>query len=124
MRAEQVSPLPPGRGGTWAAGLALHGGPDAAGPLAATAAIDVTAGHLPAGIAARASAFTRGDTGVPRAGGKNLTPGTSARNPRPLDPDPLHLCHLLGRSLRGRADGEPARLWDRFFGDGTSTRPG
>jgi hypothetical protein len=45
------------------------------------------------------------DIMVPRAGGKNLTPGAFARNPRPLDPDALHFCHLLGRSLRGRADG-------------------
>src|SRR5262249_3940649 len=45
------------------------------------------------------------DIGVPRVGGKNLTPGTFARNPRPLDLDALHFCHLLGRSLRGRAGG-------------------
>jgi len=32
---------------------ALHGGPDAASPLASKAAIDVTAGHLPVGIAHR-----------------------------------------------------------------------
>jgi len=32
---------------------ALHGGPDAASPLASKAAIDVTAGHMPVGIAHR-----------------------------------------------------------------------
>src|SRR5215467_5574735 len=53
MRAEQISPLPPGSLWHVTSGLALHDGPDAASPLASEAAIDVTAGHLPAGIAHR-----------------------------------------------------------------------
>src|SRR5262245_65525273 len=53
MRAEQISPLPPGSLWHMSCGLALHSGPDAASPLASEAAIDVTAGHLPAGIAHR-----------------------------------------------------------------------
>jgi hypothetical protein len=63
------------------------------------------------------------DIGVPRVGGKNLTPGALARNPRPLDPDPLHRLSSPRPVVAGPSRREPARLWDRFFGDGTSTRP-
>src|SRR5215831_4713546 len=114
MLAEQISPLPLGRCGTRAAGLALRGGPDAASPLALKAAIDITADHLPAGLRT-GERLHPDDIGVPRVGGKNLRPGTFARNPRPPDPDALHLCHLLGRSLRGRADGSLL-----VFGTGSS----
>jgi hypothetical protein len=122
MRAEQVSPLRLGRCGTWAAGLALHGGRDAVGPLASKAAIDVTAGHLPVGIAV-GRALHPYDIGVPWVGGKNLTPGAFARSPRPLDTDPLHClssprpvvaapsrrraCSSLGPVLRGRYENAP-----------------
>jgi len=55
---------------------------------------------------------------------KNLTPEGLARDPRPLDTDPPHCLSPPRPVVAGPVDGEPGRLGDRFFGDGTSTRPG
>jgi hypothetical protein len=85
--------------------------------------LDVTVGHLLVGCA-RASALTRTTSGSRGSGGRTSrqrgSRGTLGRWIRIR----FTVCHLLSRSLQGRADGEPARLGDWFFGDGTSTRPG
>lgn len=52
-------------------GLDLHGVPDAVGPLASTAGIDVTACHLPRVARAR---LDPDDIRGPAGRGKNLTP--------------------------------------------------
>jgi len=75
-------------------------------------------------VAARASALTRATSGSRGSGGRTSrqkgSRGTLGRSIRIR----LTVCHLLGRSLRGRADGEPARLGGPVLRDGTSTPPG
>src|SRR5215470_4098706 len=104
MRAEQISPLPPGSLWHVSSGLALHSGPGP--PARSPQRPRLTSRPATCQLGLRTGERLHpDDIGVPRVGGKNLTPGAFARNPRPLDLDALHFCHLLGRSLRGRADG-------------------
>jgi hypothetical protein len=115
---------PLGRGGTWPAGLALHGGPDAASPLASKAAIDVTAGHLPVGIAhglAPSPGRHRGPAGrreEPHARGVRAEPSAAGSGCASLS-----VISPAG-SLGGRADGSLLVIGTGSSGDGTSTRPG
>src|SRR5262245_19243343 len=124
MRAEQVSPLRLGRCGTWAAGLVLHGGPDAASPLASKAAIDVTAGHLPVGIApgrAPSPGRHRGPVGrgeEPHARGVRAEPSAAGYGSASLSvissagrcgAEPTESLLVLGPVLRGRYDHAPGR---------------
>src|SRR5262249_9205373 len=86
-------------------------------------AIDVTIGHLPAGIAhgrAPSPGRPRGPAGrreEPHARGVRAEPSAAGSGC-----DSLSAISSAGRC--GPSRREPARLWDRFFGDGTSTRPG
>jgi hypothetical protein len=122
MRAEQISPLPLGRGGTWAAGLVLHGGPDAASPLASKAAIDVTAGHLPVGIAhgrapspgrhrgpagRREEPHARGVRAEPSAAGSGCASLSVISSAGRCGAEPTGACSSLGPVRRGRYEHAP-----------------
>src|SRR5215831_18707656 len=104
MRAEQISPLPPGRGGTWAAGLALHGGPDAASPPTSKTAIDVTAGHCQLGLRTGEGLHPddievpRGRREEPHAGGIRAEPSAAGSG----------CTSLSAISSAGRCGAEPA----------------
>src|SRR5262245_27716819 len=113
---------PLGRGGTWPAGLALHGGPDAASPLASKAAIDVMAGHLPVGIAPglapspgrhrgpagrREEPHARGVRAEPSAAGSGCASLSVISSAGRCGAEPTGACSPLGPVLLGRYEHAP-----------------
>jgi len=85
-------------------GLDLHRWRAAVGPLASTAGIDVTAGHLPVG-GGTGERLDPDDIGVPRVGGRTSRRRGSRETLGRWIRIRFTVRHLLGRSLRGRADG-------------------
>ena len=111
-------------GSRWhvSAGLALHGGPDAASPLTSKAAIDVTIGHVPAGIAhgrapspgrhrgpagRREEPHARGVRAEPSAAGSGCDSLSVISSAGRCGPSRREPARLLGPVLRGRYEHAP-----------------
>jgi hypothetical protein len=103
-------------------GLDLHRWRAAVGPLASTAGIDVTAGHLPVGGGTGErldpdDIGVRGSAGEPHAGGARARPSAAG-----YESGSLSVTSSAGRCEAELTGACPLR--NKFFGDGTRTRPG